>query len=208
MIQTCATELTALKLTTALSNRTEDSPPSEILASLIADLNPDEAGAVIGAIVNTSCLRLDAAIVFLSLLDRASLITIIPDWNWNRFDGWFSGTSMGAVWEAFDRLDAPSKRAVTAKVSLLIEINYILRTESTSKQENGEGRTGADLALQILKGHDPGSRFLEVVLAAYPLEVRSSLRGVLSELDFIEENVGRLRYAFSDSAIEEAARGG
>ncbi len=208
MVSGKATELTAVRLTTAVSNKEEGSSALEVLASLIVDLKSDEAGAVIGTIVNHSCQRVDAAIAFLSLLDRPGLEELIPDWDWKRFDGWFSGTTMGMVWEDFARLDAPSRRAVKAKVSLLMEISYILTTESTQKPEDGEGRTGADLALGILKENDPGSRILEVALTDYPLEVRSSLRGILSELDFIEENVGCLKYSFSNEALEDAAAGG
>lgn len=200
-------ELVAARLTTAVAGIEDGDSPAKVLASLLIDLDPDEAGPAIGTIVNDSCTRIDAAVTFLALLDRPSLEGIIPGWEWGRFGAWFSGTTMETAWEAVARMDANSRTAVLAKVSLLLEISYILATESVRRPEDMDTRTGADLALEILKGRNPGDDKLEVVLNSYPIEARSSLRGVLSELDFIEERVGRLDFTFSAGVMAETASG-
>ncbi len=197
----------AARLTTAVSS--VDTPEERIdtLAKFISGYKPDEIGHVLGSVIVDACQRIEAGITFLSLLDRPLLKKSSPDWDWGDLDDWFSKTKLEEVWNLYNRIPSGSSKSIIAKVSLLIEIIYVLIEDDFLDPESDMDCTGADIALTILKGVGKEDATLRLTLTSFPVEIRKFLKDILAEFDFIENSPGIWRFSFSQTALDNFASG-
>jgi hypothetical protein len=200
-------DLAAAKLDTSVAAAEGGAERAAALAEAISRLTPDEAGPALGVVIMKSCHRADSAMTLLVLLDRQALEKSVPQWDWRKLDNWFQGTILDEVWSMFGRLSPGDAETVTAKVSLMEELHYVINSDSTKSDDGSLEINGADIALRLLSSSDPGSDRLDVCLSDYPIEQRRSLREILSELDFSETTPGTWRYSLSANVKEVLANG-
>ena len=199
-------DLAAAKLVTSVAAAEGGSERAAALAEAISRLTPDDAGPALGVVIMESCHRVDSAMTLLVLLDRQALENSAPQWDWRKLENWFRGTILDEVWSLFGRLRPEEAETVTAKVSLMEELHYVIHSDSTRSDDGSLEINGADIALRLLRSSDAGSNCLEVCLSDYPVEQRRSLREILGELDFSETTPGTWRFILSATAKEGLAR--
>ena len=198
-------ERLAAKLTNAISGYEEPDERNSALAKFISGYQPDAIHSVISSVIYSSCDRIEASLAFMSLLDIRELRKTVPDWNWSELEEGFRGSGMDEVWNLFGELTSESSRFVKAKISMLIEVFYILIEDDLLDPETDMECNGAEIALKILKGPDrEGNRF-GIKLTSYPVEVRKFLKGMLAEMDFIERTPGIWEFTISTNSLKKYA---
>ena len=197
----------AARLTTAVSSVDNPEERIDTLAKFISGYKPNEIGHVLGSVIVDACQRIEAGITFLSLLDRPLLKKSSPDWDWSDLDDWFSKTKLEEVWSLYNRVPSGSSKFIIAKVSLLIEIIYVLIEDDLLDPESDMDCTGADIALTILKGAGKEDATFKIVLTSFPVEIRKFMKDILAEFDFIENTPGIWHFTFSQTALDNFGSG-
>jgi len=197
----------AARLTTTVSSVENPDDRIDALAKFISGHKPDEIGHVLGSVILDACQRIEAGITFLSLMDRPLLKKSSPDWDWGALDDWFSKTDLEEAWSIYNQIPTDVSKYVIAKISLLIEIIFVLIEDDLLDPESDMDCTGADLALTILKGAGKESATFRLTLTSFPVEIRKFLKDILSEFDFIENTPGIWEFSFSQAALDNYASG-
>ena len=76
-------DLMAARLAKAVSSKETSEERFKALSTFISGYEPDNIGPVLGLIINDSCKRIEAGLTFLFLMDRSSLSSYQPEWNWS-----------------------------------------------------------------------------------------------------------------------------
>ena len=197
----------AARLITAVSSMENPEGRIEALAKFISGYKPDEIGHVLGSVIVDACQRIEASLTFLSLIDRPLLKKSSPDWDWGALDDWFTKTKLEEVWSLYNHIPSISSKYVLAKISLLIEIIFVLIEDDLLDPELDMDCTGADIALTILKGAGKEDPVFKLSLTSFPVEIRKFLKDILAEFDFIENTPGIWQFTFSQTALENFASG-
>ena len=153
--------------------------------------------------------RAELGLLFLALLDLPLLESQLPEGFWQDIRGDLLKKRPALVdsWNRFARIDASAHETVRAKISLLLEIQFLLLQELQESSSPAMESCGGDIALKVLQSPQPESMRLQVESTAYPLSGRKILAEILSELDFIEEGDNRWDFNLSQSIIEHLCSG-
>ncbi|MCK5115295.1 MAG: hypothetical protein KAR44_01765 [Candidatus Aegiribacteria sp.] len=197
----------AARLTTAVSSMENPEGRIEALAKFISGYKPDEIGHVLGSVIVDACQRIEASLTFLSLIDRPLLKKSSPDWDWGALDDWFSKTKLEEVWTLYNHIPSVSSKHVIAKISLLIEIIFVLIEDDLLDPESDMDCSGADIALTILKGAGKEDPIFKLSLTSFPVEIRKFVKDILAEFDFIENTPGIWQFTFSQTGLDNFASG-
>lgn len=197
----------AARLITAVSSQENSEDRVDALAKFISGYKPDEIGQILGSMVADACQRIEAGITFLSFIDRPLLKKSCPGWDWTALDDWFSNTKLEEVWNLYNRVPSDSAKYVIAKISLLIEVIYMLIEDDLLDPESDMDCTGADVALIVLKGAGKEDSSLRISLSSFPVELRKFMKDMLAEFDFIEKTPGTWQFSFSPAALDNFASG-
>ncbi len=201
------TDRIAARLITAVSSMENPEGRIEALAKFISGYKPDEIGHVLGSVIVDACQRIEASLTFLSLIDRPLLKKSSPDWDWGALDDWFTKTKLEEVWTLYNHIPSVSSKYVLAKISLLIEIIFVLIEDDLLDPELDMDCTGADIAMTILKGAGKEDPVFKLSLTSFPVEIRKFLKDILAEFDFIENTPGIWQFTFSQTSLENFASG-
>ncbi len=201
------TDRIAARLITAVSSMENPEGRIEALAKFISGYKPDEIGHVLGSVIVDACQRIEASLTFLSLIDRPLLKKSSPDWDWGALDDWFTKTKLEEVWTLYNHIPSISSKYVLAKISLLIEIIFVLIEDDLLDPELDMDCTGADIALTILKGAGKEDPVFKLSLTSFPVEIRKFLKDILAEFDFIENTPGIWQFTLSKTTLENFASG-
>ncbi len=204
---TVRTGLLTSKLTTALAGEVGPEERTSRLARFIEANQPSAVASVIESIISDSCRHIDAALAFLSLMDRSRLQRLLPAWDWRGLDGRLEGTGMPEAWDRFSSLSPSDRKLLLARLSLLLEAMCIHHSEEDPAGDMPDLPDGRGLALGLLRSETPDRASVVVRLSDFPVESRRSLRQVLSELDFIEEEMGAWRYVIHGADLDRLADG-
>ncbi|NOQ21171.1 MAG: hypothetical protein GQ565_00790 [Candidatus Aegiribacteria sp.] len=197
----------AARLATAVSSQETPEDRVEALAKFVSGYKSNEIGKVLGSIIVDACQRIEAGITFLSFIDWPLLKKSSPDWDWGGLDSWFSKTKLEEVWNLYNHVPSGSRKYVIAKISLLIEVIFVLIEDDLLDPESDLDCTGADIALTILKGAGKGDPTFRLTLTSFPVELRKFMKDILAEFDFIEKTPGIWQFTFSQAALENFASG-
>jgi hypothetical protein len=200
-------EWISARLTAAVSSQESPEDRMDSLVKFISGYKPDVIGHALGTMISEACQRIESGITFLSFLDRPLLRRTAPEWDWVGLDGWFSKTKLEEVWSLYSRVPSGSADCVKAKISMLIELLYILIEDDLLDPEADMECTGADIALSVLKAPDKESPSFKLTLSSYPVEIRKFMKDILAEFDFIEKSPGIWQFTFSPSALISFASG-
>jgi len=199
--------LIAARLTTAVSSQENSEDRVNTLAKFISGYRPDEMGKVLGSMITDTCQHIEAGITFLSFIDRPRLRKGAPSWDWAGLDDWFSKTNIEEVWNLYNHVPSGSVKYVIAKISLLIEVIFVLIEDDLLDPELDMNCTGADIALIVLQTTGAADPTFKITLSSFPVEVRKFLKDILSEFDFIEKAPGIWKFSFSPSSLDNFASG-
>ena len=197
----------AARLTTAVSSLENPEDRIDSLAKFISGYKPAEIGKVLGSMVADACQRIDAGITFLAFIDRNLLKQSSPKWNWAALDEWFSKTKLEEVWSLYNRVPSVSAKYVIAKISLLIEVLFVLIEDNLLDPELDMDCTGADVALTVLRGAGKEDPTFRIILSSFPVELRKFMKDILAEFDFIEKAPGIWQFTFSPASLDNFASG-
>jgi len=197
----------AARLTTAVSSQENPKDRTDALAKFISGYKPDEIGKVLGSVVLDACQRIEAGITFLSLIERPLLKKSFPEWDWTALDDWFSKTKLEEVWSLYNHISSGAAKHVIAKISLLIEVIFVLIEDDLLDPESDMDCTGADIALTILKGAGKEDPTFRLNLTSFPVEIRKFMKDILAEFDFIENSPGIWHFTFSQAALDNFSSG-
>jgi len=197
----------AARLTTAVSSQENPKDRIDALAKFISGYKPDEIGKVLGAVVLDACQRIEAGITFLSLMERPLLGKSAPEWGWGDLDDWFSKTKLEEVWSLYNHVSSGASKHVIAKISLLIEVIFVLIEDDLLDPESDMDCTGADIALTILRGAGKEDPTFRLNLTSFPVEIRKFMKDILAEFDFIENSPGIWHFTFSQAALDNFSSG-
>ncbi len=200
-------DLAAARLAKAVSSQEKPEERVKSLSTFISGFEPDSIGPVLGLIINDSCRRIEAGLTFLFLMDRSRLSSFNQDWNWPVLFDWFSKTALETAWDLFDRIPSNTQKHVYAKIAMLIEIIYILILDDLLDPDTDLDCSGADIAVRVLKGKEPSSNTFYISLSSFPVSIRKFMKGILSELDFIENIPGQWQFTFGKEMIENYSIG-
>lgn len=200
-------ELAAARLAKAVSSQENAEERVETLSTFISGYEPDGIGPVLGLIINDSCRRIEAGLTFMFLIDRTRLSSFYPDWKWPILFDRFSKTPLETAWDMFERIPSETKKYVFAKIAMLIEVIYILILDDLLDPDTDLDCSGADIAVRVLKGTEPGSSTFSISLSSYPVNIRKFMKEILSELDFIENVPGQWQFTFSKEMLEDYSIG-
>ncbi len=200
-------DLVAIRLTAAVSS--QESPESRLdsLTKFISGYKAEVISHVLGSMVGDTCTRIEAGITFLSFIDRSLMKKCIPDWDWSGLEGWFSKSRLEEAWNLYSRIPPGAADYVKAKISMLIEIIYILIEDDLLDPEADMDCSGADIALSVLRGAGKEGTSFRISLNSYPMELRKFLKDILAEFDFIEKGPGIWQFTFSKSALDSFSSG-
>jgi len=198
---------TASRLTAAVSSHENPVDRIDTLTKFISGYEPVVIGPVLGAMVADASRRIESALTFLSFINRSLLRKTLPDWGWSGLDDWFAKTRLDEAWNLFDRLPSGVAKNVIAKISMLIEIYYILIQDDLLDPDTDMECTGADIALMVLNSKSKEDTTFRIKLSSFPVELRKFLKDILSEFDFIEKNSGIWQFTFSQAALEKFSSG-
>ncbi len=202
-----STDLAAARLAKAVSSQENAEERVKTLSTFISGYEPDDIGPVLGLIINDSCRRIEAGLTFMFLIDRTRLSSFYPDWKWPILFDWFSKTSLETAWDMFERIPSETRKYVFAKIAMLIEVIYILILDDLLDPDTDLDCSGADIAVRVLKGSEPGSSTFSINLSSYPVNIRKFMKEILSELDFIENIPGQWQFTFSKEMLEDYSIG-
>ena len=197
----------AARLTTAVSSQENPEDRIDTLAKFISGYKPEEIGKILGSVILDACQRMEAAITFLSLMERPLLKKSFPDWDWGDLDEWFSRTKLEEAWSLYNRIPAGAAKYVIAKISLLIEVIFVLIEDDLLDPESDMDCTGTDIALTILKAAGKEEPTFSLTLTSFPVEIRKFMKDILAEFDFIENTPGIWRFTFSQAALDNFSSG-
>ncbi len=197
----------AARLTTAVSSLENPEDRIKALAKFISGYKPEEIGKVLGTVVADTCLHIESGITFLSFIDRPLLKKYAPDWGWADLDDWFKKTKLQEVWKLYNNISSGAKKYVTAKISLLTEVLFILIEDDFLDPESDMDCTGADVALIVLKATRKEDSTFRLALNSFPVELRKFMKDILIEFDFIEQIQGIWQFTFSPSSLTNFASG-
>ena len=201
------TDRIAARLTTAVSSQENPKDRIDALAKFISGYKPNEIGHVLGSIILGTCQRVEDALTFLSLMERPRLKKSSPDWDWTALDDWFSKTKLEEAWSLYNRSSTGAAKYIIAKVSLLIEVIFVLIEDDLLDPELDMDCTGTDIALTILKGAGKEDPTFKLSLSSFPVEIRKFLKDILAEFDFIENTPGIWQFTFSKTALDNFSSG-
>lgn len=179
----------------------------EALSTFISGHDPGTIGSALGSIINSACMNVESGLAFLSLLNRSSLAKFSPGWNWLGLSDWFSKTILEKAWTIFDRVPEIDKQYAYAKISLLMEIFYILIEDDLLDPETDMNCSGADAVVLALSEKGSNRSEFRIKLSKYPVNIRKFLKEILSELDFIEGSPGNWKFNFSRKTLDEYSSG-
>ncbi|MEN8207747.1 MAG: hypothetical protein ABFR50_00700, partial [Candidatus Fermentibacteria bacterium] len=197
----------AARLTTTVSAHETPAERIDALAKFISGYKPDEIGRILGSVILDACLQIEAGITFLSLIDRPLLQNSSPEWDWNGLSDWFSKTKLEEVWNLYNQIPSGAAKHVIAKISLLVEVLFVLIEDDLLDPESDMDCTGADIALTILNGAGHQDPSFRLSLSAFPVEIRKFLKDILAEFDFIENAPGVWHFNFSPAALDHFSSG-
>ncbi len=197
----------AARMITAVSSQKNPEDRINALAKFISGYKPDDICKVLGSIVTDACQHIEAGLTFISFIDRPFLKKGAPDWDWGGLDDWFSRTKLEEVWILYNRLPSGSAKYVIAKISLLIEVIFVLIEDDLLDPELDLDCTGADIALIILKEAGKEDSTFRLTLSSFPVEIRKFMKDILAEFDFIEKTPGIWQFTFSPSTLDNFASG-
>jgi len=200
--------IAAVRLTGTVSAHEDPDKRTDALAKFVSGYEPDAMGPILGSVVKDACSSLEAGLTFLSLLDRGRLEQSSPEWDWAGLDHYFLKTRLDDVWKLFGRLGPQEREYAAAKISMLIEIAYLLIEDDLLDPDSDAECTGADMALNVLNARGSGQPEFQIMLSSYPVSIRKFMKDILSELDFIEKSPGLWQFTITKDSLSRYTSGG
>jgi HEAT repeat protein len=114
---------------------------------------------------------------------------------------------LAEAWSRFENIPEAAAGVAIAKVSLLMEVIFLLNRELRDANLDLEKLTGADVALRVLSDSRPAGTDLIVEAGAYTPTSAGLLTEVLEELDFIQKERGIWVFRLDESSIPRLASG-
>ncbi len=112
---------------------------------------------------------------------------------------------LAEAWARFESLPPQGKPFALGKISLLLEVDYLLNRELKDASLNPEAIPGSTAALRVLAGIRPSGNELTVESAAYSETSQRLLSEVLEELDFIQRERGIWAYHIDENSAARMA---
>lgn len=99
-------------------------------------------------------------------------------------------------------LKETDRATVMAKISLTLEVHFLLNQELEDASIAPEEITGAEVALSVLTGRSPGDLTLRLDANAFATEAQDILTEVLEELDFIRKGKSNWEFKLVEEGLD------
>ncbi len=99
-------------------------------------------------------------------------------------------------------LDEDDRSTVLAKISLTLEVHYLLNQELEDASIAPEQIRGSDIALSVLAGRSPGGMTLRLDSNSFATQAREILTEVLEELDFIRKGKANWEFRLVEEGLQ------
>ena len=182
------------QLAAATINIDEPDQRPTVFHTRAATLESDELAQLAEALDAGACGEVEHAILFLMLLHIFTVEE--PDFNEEKVLALIRKRRPSLA-DGLGRLRNLHKdriSAVLAKISLTIEVHFLLNQELEDASLAPEEIKGSDIALFVLTGRSPGDLVLRLDTNSFATESQEILTEVLEELDFIRK--GRVNWEF------------
>lgn len=172
--------------------------------SRLAQMDAPGAASVISALDSDCISSADRASLFLTLLDFPALQSRLSTGSLEpqalRSAMIPEDPHMAEAWARLEALQPGGRIYAMAKVSLLLEVYFLLNRELKDASLEPEHPSGAAIALRVLADLKPGGPDLSLETTAFAQSSQRLLSEVLEELDFIQRERGSWSYRLDDTS--------
>ncbi len=174
------------------------------ITSRISSMNAQEAANVL-AVLDADCTTsADNTLAFLALLDISEMMTrlkgdLLPAELRKQMIKEDPG--LAEAWSRFESITGPPSVNVRAKISLLMEVLFLLNRELKDSALERESFKGSDLAMKVLADPRPSYPELAIESASFLRTSQTALNEVLDELDFIQKERGTWLYRLDETSL-------
>ncbi|MBN1433464.1 HEAT repeat domain-containing protein [Candidatus Fermentibacterales bacterium] len=210
MAEETTAERLAERLVQALANASDESARRGMLSRRMAELDPASISSLLAFADDAVRKRAEMGQLFLYLLELPTLESELPEglWRQTRELVLKDRPPLDDTLTRFGKLSPGERPFARAKISLLLEIQFLLIQEEQDQSSPILQATASTAALRVLKSVQPGSTKLEVETTGYPVSSRRVLAEILSELDFLEVGESMWEFRLNDSILPNLSSGG
>ncbi|MBD3369253.1 hypothetical protein GF402_02695 [Candidatus Fermentibacteria bacterium] len=198
----------ALKqLANSVMNEREAENRPAVAESRLAAQDISDAGELVSRLDNECTSSPDHSLSFLSVLHLGGRKNKDLDLNALTEQLRRKSPSMAESWSRLPNFDESDIPTVMAKVSLVLELYYVLNRELESASMPTVESTGSSLALKVISGMGPNKPVLKFDSSVFSGDTAEVMTEVLEELDFIKKGRNSWEYNLSESAVRRYSFG-
>jgi len=179
-----------------------------VVGSRLGSMGIPEASELLTKIDAESTGSSEAAALFVALVDIRALSAKLPPampMADLRRQVVRDDPPLAEAWSRFETIPEAAASVAIARISLFMEVIFLLNKELRDASLDSEKMTGSVVALRVLSEVRPAGSELTVETSAFPPTAAGVLTEVLEELDFIQKERGVWQFRLDESSIPRLA---